>query len=376
LRLILVILLILVLLTTGLASADVVDNVLNKAKEVGYSAGNSKVLVMTNLEYSSSSIKYMDEFIKKSKVLFSKNIIFVHSAYYKPLWFAFFNKTTGECIYIEIRNNSIYKISKENINAENLFSNPKVWDKKMKKKIFDGNEFSIITIANVWAEGCPYELLKCAEFHNHICPGLISGYLIAEYLEKNLPLKKGEYYQILAIPPWCKDDAFQVLFDSTVGKRRMYVKQIDVNTLPKNLENIAGIYIAWNRSAGKGRAVLLAFNWSKACKMAGINKSDFKRFSSYYWWYSRLKLDLFLIKHLSKPEIFVRSIKNFEINYTTLQEINTAGVNPLAKLGFINYKCTNNSKSALLVDYQLEIAAIVMISLLIILIIFRFKNFK
>ena len=330
----------LMLLAIGQASASVVDGVLEKAKEVGYYKGNADVLVMTNLGYSKGSEVYMDEFIEKSGISFDKNIVFVHSPYYKPLWFAFFNKTTGDCIYIEVKNGKIVKTAKENIKADRLLSNPEDWEKKMRKKVFNGNEFSIITIANVWAKGCPYEFLKCAEFHNHVCPGLISGYLIVKFLEKELPLKKCEYYQILALPPWCKDDVFQVLFDSTVGKRRMYVKAVDglpfpSKQFPEELKNIAGIYIAWNRSVGKGKAVMLAFDWDKACKMAGINRSDFKKFSTYHWWYVRLKLDLFLMDYLDKPETFVSKIKEFEVDSKTLKKINTAGVDPLVELGFV-----------------------------------------
>lgn len=326
------------LLMMGQVSASVIDDVLEKAKEVGYYKGNTDVLVMTNLGYSKGSEVYMNEFFEKSGVKFDKNIVFVHSPYYKPLWFAFFNRTTGDCMYVEVKDGRIVRTSKENIEANRLMSNPEDWDKKMRRKVFDGNEFSIITIANVWAKGCPYDLLRCAEFHNHICPGLVSGYLIVKFLEKELPLKRGEYYQILAVPPWCKDDCFQVLFDSTVGKRRMYAKALSedqIDLLPKEYKNIAGIYVAWNRSAGKGRAVILTFDWNKACEMAGVNRSDFKKFNTYYWWLARLKLDLFMMNYLDKPETFVSKVKEFEIDSKTLNKLNTAGVNPLVELRLI-----------------------------------------
>ncbi len=326
------------LLMMGQASASVIDDVLEKAKEVGYYKGNTDVLVMTNLGYSKGSEVYMNEFFEKSGVKFDKNIVFVHSPYYKPLWFAFFNRTTGDCMYVEVKDGRIVRTSKENIEANRLMSNPEDWDKKMRRKVFDGNEFSIITIANVWAKGCPYDLLRCAEFHNHICPGLVSGYLIVKFLEKELPLKRGEYYQILAVPPWCKDDCFQVLFDSTVGKRRMYAKALSedqIDLLPKEYKNIAGIYVAWNRSAGKGRAVILTFDWNKACEMAGVNRSDFKKFNTYHWWLARLKLDLFMMNYLDKPETFVSKVKEFEIDSKTLNKLNTAGVNPLVELRLI-----------------------------------------
>jgi formylmethanofuran dehydrogenase subunit E len=157
------------------------------------------------------------------------NLLLIHRSKEKPLWFAFFNNASGECVYLEV-DNSVFELSidefkalpdeevfttiaKANIGADELFANPESWP-----TVFGGNEFSIITIANVWAKGAPYEFLKAAEFHNHICPGLTSGYIIIEYLDENLPLQGSQNYEIIACPPWCKDDAFQVIFDKTVGK--------------------------------------------------------------------------------------------------------------------------------------------------------------
>ena len=34
--------------------------------------------------------------------------------------------------------------------------------------------FTLAAIANAWAKGAPSDFLKCAELHNHICPGLTS----------------------------------------------------------------------------------------------------------------------------------------------------------------------------------------------------------
>jgi formylmethanofuran dehydrogenase subunit E-like metal-binding protein len=100
------------------------------------------------------------------------------------------------------------KIAKENISADEIFNNQAAWNAKKNAKVFGGNEFSIITIANVWAADAPYEFLKAAEFHNHICPGLSSGYLFVRYLDENLPLQSpSDRYEIIACPPACRDDA-------------------------------------------------------------------------------------------------------------------------------------------------------------------------
>lgn len=327
----------------GIATAEnVIDEIVNTAmKELPFEKGNHNILIMTNIGYAQGSEMYLDDFLSKVSELelsVSKNVIFVHNSYNKPLWFAFFDKLTGNCIYIEIKDGRIVKQAKENIAASNLLSNPEDWDAKMKSKVFSGNEFSVMTIANVWAKGMPWELQKSAEFHNHICPGLTAGYLIAQYLKKELPLESGEEYQILAVPPWCKDDALQVIFDSTVGKRKMVVKTLSkeqTNALPENMKNIAGIYIRWDRNKGEGKGIILTFDWNKACKDAGINRSDFKDFKSYKWWYARLKVDLWMMDYLDKPEYLISKVKEFRIDSNTLNKIKTAGVNPLIELGVI-----------------------------------------
>jgi len=82
------------------------------------------------------------------------------------------------------------RIAKENISADKLLSEPESWQGKMVAKVFGGNEFSLITICNLWAKGLPNDFLKCAELHDHICPGLTSGYLIAKYIQKNFSARR------------------------------------------------------------------------------------------------------------------------------------------------------------------------------------------
>ncbi len=351
--------------------ADVIDNVLNLAKKVGYYKGNTNILILTNLGYVNGSDKYINDFLEKSGAILGKNIVFVHSSYWKPLWFAFFNKLTGECLYIEVRGGKIVKVSEANISISFLFTHPGEWSAKMNHKIFDGNEFSIITIANAWAHNAPYLLLKCAEFHNHLCPGLISGYLIVEYLMKNFPPKKGEYYIVFAVPPWCKDDCIQVLLDSTVGKRMMYVKMLSkeqIEHLPRAYRDIAGIYVIWNRTAERGIAVILGFNWTKVRRIAGVGGAIFRK----YRWLAKLKEDLVLIRYLDRPELFVHVIKKFRIDRKTLNELAEAGVNPLVVLGII--------KSAPSQSYNIEaiipfiVAGIAITALAVILVSRRRKK--
>ncbi|RLG19173.1 hypothetical protein DRN63_00095 [Nanoarchaeota archaeon] len=301
------------------------------------SKGDPNLLVLTNAGYSTieseETVLAIDGVSDSTGCTIGKeNLILVHNNELKPLWFAFFRKDTGDCVYIEYSPEEY--ISKGNIKAELLLNNPEEWQKKMKSKVFHGNEFSIVTISSLWAIGAPYHLLKSAEFHNHICPGLISGYMIAKYLEKNLPLRKGEKYQIIASPPWCKDDAIQIMLDSTVGKRGMSVKQLS-KLQQKSLPNFAGIYIRTSKTYGEGDAAVLKFDWDKAAKLCDVNRSYFKDFKSYKWWWARLKMNICLMSYLDKPEEFVSTVKTFHLSADQHYKLHTAGVNPYEELGFI-----------------------------------------
>ena len=101
--------------------------------------------------------------------------------------------------------------------------------------------------------------------------------MIIKYLDKHLPLESlSQEYIILAVPPWCKDDAFQAILDTTVGKRKMTVMMLSkeqIEALPENAKNVAGIYVRWDKKAGRGTALILAFDWDKASNMCGIERS-------------------------------------------------------------------------------------------------------
>lgn len=341
-------------------------------EKLGFQRGDPSVLALTNAGSAIIDDRFPTSSCLDALTLTSgcsesnQNLIAINSGKWKPLWFAFYYKNTGQCVYAEVRSavlasymekwmsasdkstiqleflglsdDEVFaKVSVENIEANYLLSNPEAWEEKMDNKVFGGNEFSIMTIAACWSRGMPYELLKAAKLHNHICPGLISGILIIEYLDKNLPIEEGDqYYIVLAVPPWCKDDAFQAIYDSTVGKRRMTVMMLSKEQTQQLPENVAGIYVRWDKSDDSGQAMVLTFDWDKASEMSEIERSWFKDFESYKWWYARLKMDIFMLDYLDKPEEFVSSVKEFSISSSSeLMALRTAGTNPYVEIGLM-----------------------------------------
>lgn len=297
------------------------------------------------------------------------NLIPLHRNIYDDLWFFFFEKDKGKCIYIEVdqgvfkpylaneANGTVDYTAFMDLPASKLFSqisqvdmNPsrliekagaQAWQHNFADKVFGGNEFSIITLCAMWDKGINYEFIKAAELHNHICPGLTSGYFIAQYLDKNFPLEKNERYVVWAIPPWCKDDALQQMFDATVGKRgmaAMYISKDIRKKLDPKYKSIAGIYIKLNRKTGNAKAIVLGFDWNKASSDCGIARTDFKDFSTYKWWWARLRSDVLLMDH--EPEEYVRTLKVEDLgNQGSVKKMMAnwmqVGSNPLAELGLI-----------------------------------------
>ena len=219
------------------------------------------------------------------------------------------------------------------------------------------------------------ELLRSAELHNHICPGLTSGYLIAEYLKKHYPLKDDEKWVVWAVPPWCKDDALQQILDATVGKRCMavmYIPKNISNKLPASYKDIAGIYVKLDKD-GNARAIVLGFNWSKVCSDCNISRKDFRDFKSYKWWWARLRADLILMEH--EPEDYISVLMEKDLgNQGSVKMLNAkwmaVGANPLVELGILEETETPAKKT----PSTISIAVIAIILTAILLYIARRKR--
>jgi formylmethanofuran dehydrogenase subunit E-like metal-binding protein len=352
-------------------------------KNLSFNKGSSNVLAITDAGYSIIEIGagFPDTYYTTEGAidgisatsgctLGQGNLILLHQSIYNDLWFFFFDKNKGGCVYLEVdqeilknylddeaagdadyaafmslSDSTLFsKISKENIKPSRLIeaAGAGAWHHNFTDGTFGGNEFSVVTICAVWDKGVSYEFIKSAELHNHICPGLTSGYFIARYLDENFPLEgENECYIVWSVPPWCKDDAFQIIFDATVGKQYMavmYISQDIQDKIYPEYQNIAGIYIRFNEATGEAQAIVLGWDWSKAYSDCGISGADFSDFSTYKYWWSRLRADVLLMDH--EPEEYVStfkvvdlgnqgSVKNMMANWMA------AGSNPLVELGIM-----------------------------------------
>ena len=282
------------------------------------------------------------------------NLLEVHTSREKPLRFLFYDKQSGRSVFSQLSGDAVLelitapgadlaampveklytRLALENIAQEKLLADPAAWNKKVEEKVFGGFEFGIVTLANVAAGGAPYDFVRAALFHDHLCPGVTSGYQLAGYLKKEFPLRSPEEsYYVLAMPPWCKDDGLAVLLNTTPGKNGMAVIPLDAKTkesLKPEAQKLAGVYFRYDSKTKKGEGLILAYDFDRAAALNGIDMN--KGFP----WETRLKSDLWYMDYLDRPELFISVIKRFALSDgEEPSDYAKAGVNPLERLDFL-----------------------------------------
>ncbi|VFQ46239.1 FmdE family protein [Desulfoluna butyratoxydans] len=89
----------------------------------------------------------------------------------------------------------------------------------------------------------PDTLKPCIDFHGHLCPGLVYGYLVAVESLRLLGEDRSQDEELVAISEndACSVDALQVLLGTTAGKGNLTITNIGKN-----------VYTVFSRQAGKG----------------------------------------------------------------------------------------------------------------------------
>ena len=313
--------------------------------ELGFKKGDANILALTNAGHAivdgattQGAIKgVMDE---SGCNVGEGNLFQVLRPYWKPIWFYFYNKATGEAVFMQVDSKALNKssedfkalptdqifskISKANVDIEYLANHTDEGNETFNKMAFNGNEFSLVGISNVWARGASFDFIQSACFHDHLCPGVTSGLFLADFVEEKLPINNitTESYKVIACPNWCKDDLFQMRWDATPGKSGMFVMAL-TDAEKKAVPNIAGIYIRWNDTAKSGDALALGFNFS-AVKLPQWTGPA---------WGSKLYQDIVLMDYVDKPETFITVIKEFNVDAAKLANLQNAGMHPLKVAG-------------------------------------------
>jgi formylmethanofuran dehydrogenase subunit E-like metal-binding protein len=279
--------------------------------------GDPLLCVLTNASYvrlnGKTTEAYLDLIQEETGCSQGKaNLLLFHRPMNYPLKVALFHRDSGECVAISYDGKQ--KESKKYHIGLEAASKPQFWMEP--RPPLGPDTFSVVSILNAWVAGVPYDLLKSAEFHGHFCPAIAAGHVIAQYITREYPLHEGESYTWIASPPWCKDDAIQVLLHLTPGKKSLYANGL---TEPQKealtFENPAGILLISGQNKTKTKAVVFAFDWDK------VRQDD------------KLQMALAMIPYLERPEALVKVAKEAMVPPEVPERLTTAGTNPYRWLG-------------------------------------------
>lgn len=310
--------------------------------ELQFTKGDANVVVLTNagraLINGQTTERALSGISETSGLENGRNTLWVvNRPDWKPLWFYFYNKKTGQGLYLEPET-SFYTKSDGEATAVVFYD---TWSKKVvvngdliqmladtemgnrTMKDMGGNS-GLIAIANAWAHGAPYDMLTAVMLHDHFCPGVSSGYILAKYVEEKMPITDGKSYVVISSPTWCKDDVFPMLWDLTPGKGGQYRYAISDADQEKLAEKYgvrpAGIYILWDSKAKTGHAMLLGFKFDEST-WTGPS------------WGEKPKKVIDMVGNAGNPEKYVVVIKEFEVDEEMLKKFEDSNTNPYAVLG-------------------------------------------
>jgi len=110
----------------------------------------------------------------------------------------------------------------------------------------------------------PDDLKRCIEFHGHLCPGLVYGYLVAKDAIRRLDLKRSSDEEVVAVceNDSCAVDALQILLGTSAGKGNLIFKDYGKNA-----------YTILNRTTGKA----FRFSRTKSYAYTGDSQKEFER---------------------------------------------------------------------------------------------------
>jgi formylmethanofuran dehydrogenase subunit E-like metal-binding protein len=261
------------------------------------------------------------------------NLLPVHCMWDEDLWFAFLKKGQKDELlmtYVSISEDKLQTSEPINVHIKKKQSFAPF------KRVLGKKTFSLVTLANGWADNIPQDLLNGALYHDHLCSGVFSGYFTVQFIQKHIPLQEGERYYYIGAPAWCQDDYLITPLNLTPGKRGYFTMGYPWyrpwKTKEKTYDKLGGIIIRYHNGKNIGRAYLLRFDW---------RENDFKKYAvmpdlkldwkNHPWLH--VEYNRFFLKHLDQPEFFVSILKKKPLeNRKDLERLINMGATPLAEM--------------------------------------------
>lgn len=246
---------------------------------LGTRPGDADLLLITNAGYGQAAGVGSEPFVDIAMRATgctpgTQSLLTIVTSPNEQLWFALCRPQAGKAVFLRLHDNGFARQTVD-ISPERILT-PEGWTEAAKGEM--GNRtFSVVSIALSRAAGATWPMLKAAELHDHFCPGLNAGFIVLEYLKRELPLAPGESYTFVGAPPFCAMDAFQILGGRTLGKRGVLGL---LNTpeagaaLARDGVDPALIVLRVNAARDVCDGVVLGFDWSRAYAASGLGKDD------------------------------------------------------------------------------------------------------
>jgi formylmethanofuran dehydrogenase subunit E-like metal-binding protein len=305
--------------------------------EIGLQKGDENLLVLTNAGYGQIGPQSTEAFLDIAREITgcsngTRSLLAIHKSINDPLWCSIFRKDTVKLVFLKWTGQGF---AQQVVNASpGSILTPEGW-KTAAAGLIGQNIFSVISISLTWAVGPPWPLLQAATFHDHFCPGLNSGYIVAEYCRDKMPLKPGEQYIFVTAPGKCAADALQVIFNTTAGKSSGYAMNIAPSVSARyERDKIQPMTIAMrvNRKVDTCEGIVIGFDWNKAYGDTGVKAQDMAPpggSSDPMFWIARVKMSRELAR-LPRESLlgYLVELKKFAGNARLADEI--AGGDPYA----------------------------------------------
>jgi len=272
-------------------------------------------------------------------------LIALQSRFDRPMWFAFYDRSSGHCAYYELHDQLAGKVlaghqvldkklfsrtDVARIDAETLFAEPEPFKARCRQGLFGQNVFRVVTVANAADRGCPNHALKAMQVHDHYCPGVTSGIMLAGFVQEQLlkGFNQAECF-VLSIDPWCKEDALTTLLNATPGKRSygvVYPGQGEVETWPEPMNKVSTAVFVKLEKEKAWHGWLLSFDFDKARSEQDLPAYGFPVLD-------KLASDLWFLEKLDSPEAFVSVVKEVELEQgVSPKTLLRPGSNPVTML--------------------------------------------
>ncbi len=276
----------------------------------------------------------LDLFCRKEHVSIGQgSLLMVHRAWGMAPWAAFISQPDSETL-----NMVLVRITSQGYELKgplNIRVN-KGTDFTPFNQAFGKEAFSLVTLANGWADKVPPAMLSGSLFHDHLCCGVFTGYFTVRYILGQFPLSKAQSYMYIGAPAWCQDDLIMEMMNLTPGKHGYVTMAYPWNrawtTADGVYQNLGGIIVRKDGPAAGGQAWVLSFDWQWEAfrKFAGLGKEELDWRSS-PWLHA--VYNRFLSQYLDQPEKFVSVVKTKTLK--TRQDVDALvqlGANPLELL--------------------------------------------